>query len=139
MLFQFLKTSSIQIGALVMMILFILAFLSPTIMELLYGTEFKPYAFILIGFCIIYIFVYLSHPLRFALRTLEMTRPIFIAYLLAAVFSLLAAAPMLREWGIYGLLLGLLTTQIICQVVYIISLRKIRKFYENHSLDPGQS
>ena len=134
-LYTFLKTISLQIGWVVMSILVLLSVFSPQILGLLYGEEYIVYSYILIGFCIIYLLVYIGYPLRFALRTLEMTKPIFMAFAFSAAFSIIVATPMLRYWGIYGLLIGLFLTQLITQFVYIISLWKIKKQYENHSLD----
>jgi O-antigen/teichoic acid export membrane protein len=132
-LYAFLKNISLKIGWFVMSILILISIFSPTILGLLYGEDFIAYSYILICFCIIYLLVYIGYPLRFALRTLEMTKPIFIAYAFGAIFSVIVAAPMLQCWGIYGLLLGLFMTQMITQFVYIISLWKIKKSYENHS------
>lgn len=133
-LFGFLKNISLRIGWLVMAILVLVSIFSPGILALLYGEEFSAHSYILIGFCIIYLLVYIGYPLRFALRTLEMTKPIFIAYVFGAIFSVIAAAPMLDYWGVYGLLVGLFVTQLVTQLVYIFSLWKIKKYYENHSL-----
>jgi len=133
-LFHFLKSISLQIGWVVMAILILVSIFSPDILGLLYGAAYVEYAYILIGFCIIYLLVYVSYPLRFALRTLEMTKPIFIAYVLGACFSVIAAKPLLMYWGVYGLLVGLFATQLITQFVYIFSLWKIKKYYENHTL-----
>ncbi len=138
-LFQFLKSVSVQIGMGVMGILLFVAIFSPNILALLYGTDYVPHSYILIGFCIIYLLVYISYPLRFALRTLEMTKPIFIAYVIGAIFSVLAASSMIKYWGIYGILIGLFVTQLITQSVYIYSLWKTKKYYENHSLSTRQS
>ncbi len=133
-LFFFLKSISFQIGWVVMTILILISIFSPWILSLLYGEEFAAHSYILIGFCVIYLLVYIGYPLRFALRTLELTKPIFIAYVLGAIFSVIAAVPMLNYWGIYGLLIGLFATQLITQLVYVFSLWKIKKYYENHSL-----
>ncbi len=133
-LYDFLRTISIQIGWVVMAILIFISIFSPNILGLLYGAEYSAQSYILICFCIIYLLVYIGYPLRFALRTLEMTRPIFIAYLIGALFSVLSASLMITNWGIYGVLAGLFITQLITQLVYIISLWKTKKYYENHSL-----
>ncbi|MFT5765824.1 MAG: O-antigen/teichoic acid export membrane protein [Saprospiraceae bacterium] len=134
-LYTFLKNISLKIGWFVMSILILISIFSPNILGLLYGEDFVAYSYILICFCIIYLLVYIGYPLRFALRTLELTKPIFIAYALGAIFSVIMAAPMLQYWGIYGLLLGLFMTQLITQSVYVISLWKIKRYYENHSFD----
>lgn len=138
-LFGFLKKVGFQVGWAILFILILVAFLAPHILEFLYGAAYVPYAYILIGFCIIYLMVYVGYPLRFALRTLEITKPIFWAYVVSAIFSLVSASYMIQYWGIYGLLCGLFITQVLSQAVYIISLWKIKRQYENHSLGTRQS
>lgn len=138
-LYQFLKKVSIQTGAIVMLILISLAALAPVLIDLLYGEEFVPFSYILVGFCLIYLLVFIGHPLRFALRTLELTKPIFIAYALGAVFSLVTAYPLLYYFEMYGLLTGMFMTQLIAQAVYLFSLLKIKNTYENHPLGTRQS
>ncbi len=134
-LFAFLKRITIRIGWGVMLLLLLVALGAPYILSFLYGAENEQYSYILIGFCIIYLLVYISYPLRFALRTLEITKPIFIAYIISAVFSLFAADIFISNWGIGGVLGGLFITQLITQFVYIFSLWKTKKYYENHSFD----
>ena len=112
---------------------------APLIIKLLYGEAFVSFSYILIGFCIIYLLVFIGHPLRFALRTLQLTKPIFVGYLIGSVFSLLAAYPMLKNWEMYGLLAGMFITQLIAQTVYILALLKIRNSYENNSLSARES
>jgi O-antigen/teichoic acid export membrane protein len=138
-LYKFLKKLSIQSGTVIILILITLSAFAPLIIKFLYGDEFVSYSYILVGFCIIYLLVFIGHPLRFALRTLQLTKPIFIAYLLGAVFSLVTAYPMLINWGMYGLLAGMFITQLLAQVVYIICLFKIKKTYENNPLSTRKS
>ncbi len=138
-LLQYLRQMTMQIGVLVISLLMVMAATAPWLISLLYGAEYAQYSYILVGFCILYLFVYIGHPLRFALRTLELTRPIFIGYVVGAIFSLLIAYPILEYWGINGLLLGMLLTQVLAQVVYIVAIVKIKSAYENHPLGSGES
>lgn len=138
-LLTYLRKVSLQIGSLVMGLLLILGATAPWIIEFLYGSEYMEYSYVLVGFCLIYLFVFVSYPLRFALRTLEMTRPIFMGYVFGALFSLLMAYPLLQSWQLYGLLMGLWMTQVIALLIYIISLTKLKNVYENHTLDTRQS
>jgi O-antigen/teichoic acid export membrane protein len=133
-LYIFLKKLSLQSGVVIMLILILLSAFAPQIIRLLYGEDFVPFSYILVGVCIIYLLVFIGHPLRFALRTLQLTKPIFIAYLFGAVFSLMSAYPLLKNWDMVGLLAGMFITQLIAQIVYIFSLLKIKKSYENNPL-----
>jgi O-antigen/teichoic acid export membrane protein len=133
-LYSFLRKLSMQSGVVVMLILILLSAFAPLIIKLLYGDDFVSYSYVLVGFCIIYLLVFIGHPLRFALRTLQLTKPIFIGYFFGAVFSLIAAYSMLKSYGMVGLLAGMFMTQLIAQAVYIYSLLKIKKSYENNPL-----
>lgn len=127
-LLWYLKKITINSGIIVGAVLVGLALFAPYILKLLYGAEQMEYSYILIGYCLIYLLVYIGHPSRFALRTIELTKPIFVAYVISAAFSLVAAYPMLEWWGMYGLLGGLFVTQLITQLVYLIYLYKIDFF-----------
>jgi len=124
----YLKKITVNSGVLVGLILIGLSLFAPFILKLLYGAEQMEYSYILIGYCLVYFLVYLGHPSRFALRTIELTKPIFVAYVISAAFSLLAAYPMLQWCGMYGLLGGLFITQLITQIVYLVYLHRIDFF-----------
>ncbi len=80
-----------------------------------YGNQF-------VGYSILYVLIYVGINLRFLLRTLEHTRPLFIAYILGAVFSLLFAKPILIQFGISGVVLGLIANQLIFQSYFFFSI-----------------
>ncbi|MEL6864886.1 MAG: hypothetical protein AAFP19_10715, partial [Bacteroidota bacterium] len=134
---RYLITVSWQMGLGILLLLSFVALFAPYLIGFLYGEEYVAYAFVLLGYCLIYILIFIGHPLRFALRTLEDTRPIFVAYVLSAGFSLMAAYPMVRAWGLYGFMLGLFVTQLIAQLVYVYFLRKAYRYYENHPFGIG--
>ncbi len=133
-LYAFLRKLSVQTGVVIILILVLLSAFSPFIIKHLYGNDFVSFSYVLVGFCIIYLLVFIGHPLRFALRTLQFTKPIFIGYLFGAVFSLMSAYTMLKNWDMIGLLAGMFITQLIAQAVYIFYLMKIKKTYENNTL-----
>ena len=129
-MFAYLKKITGQIGLLLFLILFTTAIASPQIIHLLYGEEYLEYSFVISSFCGIYIFVFLGYPMRFALRALEQTKPIFLAYVFGTFFSLIAANFMLQSWGIMGLLAGIGTTHVIALITYFFSLQF---FFKNES------
>ena len=131
---KYLWKTSLQTGALTIVILLFLMLAAKPILFFVYGKVTIGYSFILIGMAIIYFFVFIGHYLRFALRTLEVTRPIFLAYLLTASFALLAAYPLVGKLGLNGVLIGLFLTQLLTQGVYLFHLKKEGFFYENYSL-----
>ena len=80
---------------------------------------------LVIGFCLTYVLVFIGHPLRFALLTLEITKPMFISYVLGAVFSLILAYPLVGQFGLVGVLVGIFVTQGLSQLVYVYYLKTV--------------
>lgn len=70
----------------------------------------------------IYLLVALALPLRAGLRTLEHTRAIFFAYVLGTVFALLAARPLIGDFGVAGVMFGILMNQLVMMIVLTTSL-----------------
>ncbi len=136
---KYLWKISLQTGAVTFLILLGLMLASKSILFFLYGEVTVGYSFVLIGMAMVYVLVFIGHPLRFALRTLENTRPIFWAYLLSAAFTILAAYPLVGRLGLTGVLIGLFLTQLITQCVYFFHLKKEGFFYENYSLGTRKS
>jgi len=115
---QYLKSMTIKIGAFFLILLVIVASFSPWIIELIYGSEYLDYSYIIVAYCGLYILVYLSLPLQFALRSIELTYPLFVAYIITTIFSFLSAHFFLAQWGMEGLLAGLIITQFITVLTF---------------------
>ncbi|NNC95629.1 MAG: hypothetical protein HKN92_08710 [Chitinophagales bacterium] len=120
---NYLKGITLKGSILTLLTSICIAVFGKQIITLLYGSEHLEYAYLLYGFALLYVFVFIGTNLRFAIRTLELTRSIFLAYLLSAIFSLLFAKTIIQSFGIDGILLGLILTQIIMQAYFIYSLR----------------
>jgi len=110
-----------------LLLLFIVGFAEP-ILSLIYGAAAADYAYIAVAYALLYAFVFIGHPFRFYLRTIEKTSPIFFAYCFGALFSLSCAYPLLSYLGIYGLLFGLIFTQCINIGTYYFFSLLSRKF-----------
>ena len=102
------------------------------IWETIYGIEFLDYTYILFWFGPILLFNFLSFPLRFAIRTINKTQILFEAYLISCFLGFTTAHFFINSVGIHGICLGLLLTQVVMQIWYIIRLFKI-KHHENNS------
>lgn len=97
-------------------------------LSLFYGTEYVDYGFMLQWYAGIYLLIFLGFPLRTGLRTLEMPKSIFFAYVFMTFFSLCLAKPIVNFWGIGGVMFGILGNQIISNLSLFCSLHlKIRK------------
>jgi len=79
----------------------------------IFGEDYQGYGYILRWFAVIYFVSFLSLPLRILLRTIEKTFPVFLTYILMTVFSVFAAVPMVGEFGLQGVLVGMLILVII--------------------------
>ena len=116
---DYLKKMTFKIGMVFFAMLVVISAGAPWIIELLYGAEYMEFSYVVIAYCALYIFVFLSIPLQFALRTIEMTYPLFIGYISATLFSFFAANIFLENWGMSGLLAGLIVTQLITFFTYL--------------------
>ena len=85
----------------------------------LYGADYMSYAYVLVWFAIINLLVCISMPLRFALRTFEKTKSLFVATALSALFGFLFAYPLIETFQMNGLLFGLIMSQFI-MIFYLI-------------------
>ena len=124
LLFRYLWKFTLQMGTITFILLGLIALFSRQIIEVFYGESYLEYQHILIGFCMLYVVVFLGYPLRYAIRTLENTRLIFISFIISSVFSIACAYPVINEFGIYGVVGGLISTQLITLVIYMWSLKK---------------
>ncbi len=123
-MFRYLRDFTLRMGFLTLSLLALIAFFSKQIILLFYGPEFSAYRGMLLGFCGLYVVIFLGYPLRYAIRTLENTRLIFISFIASSIFSVLTAYPIIKSFGLSGVLLGLLMTQLISLGIYFFSLRK---------------
>lgn len=95
------------------------------IFSFFYNDSYKDYGYLLWWFIPTYLLISVGLPLRAGLRSLDKTRPIFIAYVLITVFALLSAVPIIRAYGISGAMLGILITHLIFQGYITICLVNI--------------
>lgn len=91
---------------------------------LLFGNEFTQYSYLLRWYAAIYVLMFLAVPLRFGLRAMERTVPIFLAYVIAAGFSMTAAYPLVKGLGLIGVVIGSFSIQLLLLGVMLISFRK---------------
>lgn len=128
LLFRYLMKFTIQMGAITFTLLGLIAIFSHQIINGFYGVKYLEYQNILIGFCLLYVVVFLGYPFRYAIRTMENTRLIFISFIISSVFSIAVAYPVIKTFGLYGVVGGLMATQFITLFIYMWSLRKVIKW-----------
>jgi len=134
---NYLKKSSQQMGGVIVLVLLGMSIATPWLIPLLYGGEYVEYSYVVWGYCLLYVFVFLGYPVRYYFRTVHTTKPIFIAYILGGGFSLIAAFPLIKIGGLMGLLIGLIVSQLLTLVfysIYIIFQRKVAKAQSSNIL-----
>ena len=127
-MFSYLRKFTMQMGCITFTMLGLISIFSGKIIRACYGAGFVEYRFLLIGFCALYVIVFLGYPLRYAIRTLEKTRLIFISFIASSAFSILFAYPIIKSFGLAGVVAGLMITQLITLGIYFQYLRKEVKF-----------
>ncbi|RMG16696.1 MAG: hypothetical protein D6730_24830 [Bacteroidetes bacterium] len=109
--------------------------LAPWLIRLLYGPAYEGYSYLLVAYCLLYLLVFPGYLLRYMLRTLEYTQPILGAYVLSAIFSLLAATFFVEQWELLGVIYGLCTAQGMMLMCYGLFLwQKMRRLGASPSL-----
>lgn len=123
-MWAYLRRSALGMGIPVAGLLAALTLLSPWLTNLLYGSDYQSFNWVVGAYSVLYVFVYLGFPLRFALRTLGRTPPIFYAYCFSALVSVLLACPMVKAWGMGGVMAGLVGTQVLTLAVYAFFIQQ---------------
>lgn len=123
-LLSFLSRVTLIGGAFTFFALFILSYFASDIISLVYGNEYASYDYILWGYSLLYLFVFLAIPLRFALRTLELTKVVFVGYAVSTVFCLLSANYIVERFHFVGVIAGLIISQIIMETYHIYILKR---------------
>lgn len=100
-------------------------------LKLAYGTKYSSDGSVLRLYALLYVFVFLSGPLRAGLQALEYTAPVFWAYPAMIAFSVLLVGPLAGGLGLNGVIIGMCATQLIAQslvgTAFLIRVRKLRR------------
>jgi O-antigen/teichoic acid export membrane protein len=78
-------------------------------LQLVFGSDYQGYGFMLQFYAVSYVVGFLTLPLRAGLRAIEHSQTIFWSYLLVTLFSVLAAYPLTEHFGIAGVIGGMLS------------------------------
>ncbi|MCC6726676.1 MAG: hypothetical protein IT258_19400 [Saprospiraceae bacterium] len=104
---------------------------APWLINWLYGAEYQSFAYLVGAYAIVYALGYLLTIQRFAMRAMQFTMPMFFAYAVSAALSVLLANPMVRQWGMGGVLTGLIGAQLLMVIIYSLFIwkKKIKSNY----------
>jgi O-antigen/teichoic acid export membrane protein len=113
------------LGGSAMALIIGLASIAPDfLLRVIYGSEFEGQGYLVRWWCFIYFFVFLAVPPRIGLRTLEHTRPIFLQNLYLSALSLAIFYPMITNFEIIGVMVGLSVIQVLRFGILTLSYRK---------------
>ncbi|MBB1194037.1 hypothetical protein DNC80_10220 [Flavobacterium sp. SOK18b] len=105
-------------------LLSILFLFSTEIIVLAGGEKYQNYDYVVKIISVLYFFIFLSYPIRIAVRVLVLNKIFFIGYLLSFVFSILSFHFLLKYSGLYGAVSGLIMNQIIMILYWQSQLKK---------------
>jgi O-antigen/teichoic acid export membrane protein len=97
---------------------------SKEIIVLAGGEKYQDYAYVVKIIAVLYFFIFLSYPIRIAVRVLILNKIFFIGYLLSFAFSLASFHFLLKYYGLYGAVSGLIINQIIMILYWQNRLKK---------------
>jgi O-antigen/teichoic acid export membrane protein len=109
-------------------LLSVLFIFSTDIIVLAGGTKYQDYGYVVKIIAVLYFFIFLSYPVRIAVRILVLNKIFFVGYLLSFLFSVLTFHFLLHYAGLYGAVLGLISNQIIMVLYWQNRLNK-HNFY----------
>ncbi len=94
-------------------VLLLLSVFARPILGLAGGDAYKEYSYIMYGLSLVYVLITVGCPLRIAMRSRHLDKHYFIGYILSVTFSISAAPWLLKNWQLYGVMAGLVATQVI--------------------------
>jgi O-antigen/teichoic acid export membrane protein len=94
-------------------LLSILFIFSNEIIVLAGGQKYHTYGYVVRIISVLYFFIFLSYPIRIAIRILVLNKIFFYGYVLSFTASLLSFHFLLNSFGLYGAVSGLIINQII--------------------------
>lgn len=94
-------------------ILVLLFIFSEQVIRLAGGEKYVPYAYVVKGMAILYLIIFIGYPVRMAIRMMIMNHVFFIGYLITFFFSIISFHFLLKEYQLWGAIVGLITNQLI--------------------------
>ena len=93
-------------------------------LQLLYGHRLDGYGYLLQAYAILAVFSVAGLPIRAGLRAIERTKPVFIGYVVSTIFSVIAAPLVPGLFGLKGISVALILTQVLNLPIVVVSLRR---------------
>jgi O-antigen/teichoic acid export membrane protein len=106
------------------LLLSVLFVFSTPIIVLAGGDKYNSYGYVVKIIAVLYFFIFLSYPIRIAVRIMVLNKIFFIGYLLSFVSSILTFHVLLKYSALYGAVAGLIINQIIMILYWQNQLKK---------------
>lgn len=110
---NYLKNLSVKAAWIFLPLLLVTFFFAKDILVLAGGNQYAEFYFVVQGLSLLYVLIYLSQPLRCLIRSLEFNEVFFKGYLITLAFALIFSHLILSNFGLYGVLTGLIISQVI--------------------------
>ena len=102
------------------------------VMGFFYGSQYRDYGWVLVGYAIVYIVTALGVVVPLGLLTLERTYATLLGFIISAVVSIGLMYPLVSRYGLVGSLIGLAIYPAVQSLVQYFALRKaLRKISDN--------
>jgi O-antigen/teichoic acid export membrane protein len=97
---------------------------SKEIITLAGGAKYEKYSYVVQIVSVLYFFIFMSYPIRIAVRVLVLNKIFFVGYLLSFLLSIGTFHFLLKYLGLYGAVTGLIMNQVIMILYWQYQLRK---------------
>ncbi len=114
---RLLRLTYLFTGIPILGILFVAVIFPEQILNLLYGTTYLEYSNAIILMAGFYLLLYLYWPLQTAFKAIRLSRPIFLANLVATLAMFTLGILAILQWGVYGTLVGQVLNAAIVTVI----------------------
>jgi O-antigen/teichoic acid export membrane protein len=109
----YLKRTAVIGGGVTAVIALVAAMMPEFWLNLVFGQEYQGYGFLLQWYAANYLLIFLSFPLRSGLRAIEQPKAVFWTYIWMTAYSLIAVYPMVKSFGLTGVMLGIVIANLI--------------------------
>ena len=120
---NYLKSMNRKLTVVFVPVLIGVAVFAQPILVMAGGVDYAAYAFVLRGLSVLYVFILLSQPLRFMFRSLQLNNHFLYAYLLSLAFAITSSHWLLSNYGLQGVITGLVGSQLILMAYWTIILQ----------------
>lgn len=105
-------------------ILIVLTIYSEQLMMIIGGKNYVSYHFVIKMMAFLYLFIFLSYPLRIAVRVLVLNKIFFTGYVFSFITSIITFHFLLQNFGLHGAIIGLILNQIVMMGYWYFELNK---------------